>query len=551
MKIQLYLLIYIISFLTACTESSSSVPSGTEQPTTTGEIKPDSKDSKETEVTDVPIPKPPIDTVESDDDFSSFFLAPEKRTSRRIDDDFVPFSQDSDEAILDLQTVKREDEDKVAFTRYISLSYLDFDEFKEFEDPDFAKEKTRLMNSLSVLLNSLSTDEQIAKIVPINDQMSLFRLDISDLGWTTEQWERLISADPNDPRKKAYPYNNTFDQNIESLQEDLDTEVPIIRGDWLVFEGGKPQPYYDLLDIKENFFDTEIDDLGVNRLDNIQRTIDDPDSPRTIRAAIGASNSGVSLNNRIVERHDSNQGAFWISYDFLAVENVDERNIFSSPLGPASIGNIGGLKGFIPAGGEAFFNLENGLQGYALLDGENRLVDEAPLEVVRNKEDDRREGVIENGYVCWSCHSQGVLRADDEMKDFIDNLSDRDIDDLYNDDALDALQAMHLDRKTFDKQVKEDSKIHTRAVKEAQLLGTYNIFNISLIGYKYEQELSFEALASELNITPAQLDQVRDQIDDNDLRQAINTAKNSQLARENFEAIFPDLIQEIFDLEID
>ena len=57
---------------------------------------------------------------------------------------------------------------------------------------------------------------------------------------------------------------------------------------------------------------------------------------RVVRA--GFLKSGVSSNNRVIERHESPYGAYWKSYDFGPNKDTkDERkNIFKHPLGPGT-----------------------------------------------------------------------------------------------------------------------------------------------------------------------------------------------------------------------
>ena len=60
-------------------------------------------------------------------------------------------------------------------------------------------------------------------------------------------------------------------------------------------------------------------------------------------ARAGFIGSGISRNNRLIERHDSIHGAYWRTYDFDAIpQNLidrdillpDRRNLFAYPLGP-------------------------------------------------------------------------------------------------------------------------------------------------------------------------------------------------------------------------
>src|SRR3954454_22042511 len=77
-------------------------------------------------------------------------------------------------------------------------------------------------------------------------------------------------------------------------------------------------------------------------------------------ARAGFNDSGVSRNNRLIERHETSYGAYWKTYDFAA--NDGEQNLFERPLGPGSDD-----RSFRHAGSEIIFSLSNGLQGYMLV----------------------------------------------------------------------------------------------------------------------------------------------------------------------------------------
>jgi hypothetical protein len=111
--------------------------------------------------------------------------------------------------------------------------------------------------------------------------------------------------------------------------------------------------------------------------------------------------SGVSQNNRVLERHGTASGAYWKSFDFRS--NLDSQNIFEDPLR------------FNPSGGEMIFSLPNGMQAYYLADAVGRRLDEAPIAIVsdRNSPDDP---VIRSGRSCISCHYSGIQGFRDDMR---------------------------------------------------------------------------------------------------------------------------------------
>ena len=97
-------------------------------------------------------------------------------------------------------------------------------------------------------------------------------------------------------------------------------------------------------------------------------------------ARAGFAGSGVSSQNRLVERHPALYGAYWKSYDFS--KNDGTANLFRFPLGPVFAGNPFPDQAFEHAGGEIIFNLPNGLQGYLLVDAKGKRIDAGPIEVV-------------------------------------------------------------------------------------------------------------------------------------------------------------------------
>ena len=177
-----------------------------------------------------------------------------------------------------------------------------------------------------------------------------------------------------------------------------------------MFRATQPQFYHDLVNIPNNLTTLE-NSLAIRRIDNIGRTLEGADANFVQRAALSAEKSGVSINNRIIERHESALGYYWVSYDFAFAAGDATKNIFGAPLGPGdeilqefAPGNLDEQVAFIPDGGEVIFTLPNGLQGYMLVDGANDRIDEAPTNVVFDPTAREETGEISNGYACMTCH---------------------------------------------------------------------------------------------------------------------------------------------------
>ena len=85
----------------------------------------------------------------------------------------------------------------------------------------------------------------------------------------------------------------------EALYEQLDTEVPVVRGDWLLATATKAPLYDELVDLP-NTIDQLAARLGIDINDDINHPgLEEPDN----LVRVGFRRSGIMLHNRMVERH--------------------------------------------------------------------------------------------------------------------------------------------------------------------------------------------------------------------------------------------------------
>ena len=187
---------------------------------------------------------------------------------------------------------------------------------------------------------------------------------------------------------------------------DIGCDLPVLRADWFVATAARPPLYHDLLQLPTT-------DRGLERL--LQVDVPGDIQEETVARA-GFNGSGVSKNNRLIERHDAAYGAYWRSYDFA--DNTGRHNVFEHPLGPLT-----GATSFEPAGGEIIFHLPNGLQAYLLVDGLGRRLERAPIEIVSDpKRPDQR---VETGLSCMSCHARGLIPRADQVRAHVERNEQR------------------------------------------------------------------------------------------------------------------------------
>ncbi|MCG9130589.1 leucine-rich repeat domain-containing protein [Candidatus Poribacteria bacterium] len=292
--------------------------------------------------------------------------------------------------------------------------------------------------ALSKLVNSLSWEADIVNPEPINTEETLFYIDLRNYEWdTNDSWTHI---------EKDYPYNIKYEganQTVErdlfrDLQSEMRCEVPYVHVDWFIGKASEPPLYNAILALPDT--DTELETLlGVDVVRNLKN---DP-GVRVWRAGVKGKNSGVSENNRVVERHKSDYGAYWKSYDFAG--NVGRQNIFVHPLS------------FTHDGGEVVFNLPNGLQAYHLFDEKGERLDKAPIEIVSNPA--ASDPAVYNGISCIGCHADGMKPFTDEVRAVIEAIQDPIYDKAY------ALR-LYVEQAVMDVLVKDDTDQFITALKK-------------------------------------------------------------------------------------
>ena len=276
---------------------------------------------------------------------------------------------------------------------------------------------------LAKLINSLSWHREVTSPAPIDEAQTLFRIDLRDYNWTAATWNLILSV---------YPYGIRTPES-ETVARLSGAAIAYVRADWFLGIGSVPPLYHELLGLPGNVRELE-------KLLGIDAARDIEEEKNIARAGIRAS--GVSQNNRVLERHVSPYGAYWKSFDFT--DNLDEQNIFRDPLR------------LNPAGGEIIFNLPNGLQAYFLIDRFGRRLDAAPIAIVsdHNNPDDP---VIRNGRSCMSCHYEGVQSFKDDVRPVVSRMS---VGFFERDKAL----ALYPPQRTLDQLVEKDRQRFANAV---------------------------------------------------------------------------------------
>ena len=316
-----------------------------------------------------------------------------------------------------------------AFARYFSMTHL-------YNTGESAQILQEYRNGLSKLINSLSWGLEVTNPQSINPQGTIFYIDLRHYEWDrNDGWTQI---------EGAYPYHIPFDAPTETalreqlgrLQTEMNCDVPSIHIDWFLATASLPPLYHDLLSLPltDRELETQLD------VDVVRNLLNAP-GVRVRRA--GFNNSGVSNNNRVVERHTSRYGAYWKSYDFAG--SVGTQNIFTHPLS------------FTHDGGEVIFNLPNGLQGYYLANASGLRLDEAPINIVSNPA--ASDPTVRNGLSCMGCHTEGMKTFEDEVRPVIES----NANPTYN--KAQALR-LYVEQSEMDALLGEDMERYKEALEK-------------------------------------------------------------------------------------
>ena len=282
-----------------------------------------------------------------------------------------------------------------------------------------------------------------------------------------------------------------------------------MHADWFVAQASLPPLYHDLLSLP--LTDRELETrLEVDVAQNLL-------SAPGVR--VWRDNSGVSNNNRVIERHRSRYGAYWKSYDFAG--SVGTQNIFTHPLS------------FTHDGGEVVFNLPNGLQGYYITNASGFRLDDAPINIVSNPA--ASDPTVRNGLSCFGCHTEGVKTFEDEVRSVIESNATP---------AYDKEQALRLyvEQSEMDALLQEDTDRY-RGALEATGGAFGGIEPISRFHEVFQGTVDASYAAAAVGLeTEAFLEKIRENIGLQNIGLLVLDSANGSMKRDTWTSSFKDIL---------
>lgn len=393
-------------------------------------------------------------------------------------------------------------------TRYLTLTHL----ANGCTDP---KAMNVYRQGAIKLVNSLSRSSDVVRLETIDPDQAILRINIDDLGWSAADWNTILAS---------YPYNTQPEtQLVGLLKSTTDTAMPYVRADWFAATASRPPLYNKLLKLPTTF-QALAREHGVDLDGNIKKF-------QAQRA--GFQKSGVSQNNRLIERHASKTGYFWTSYDFAG--NQGRQNLFEFPLGPS------GNNGFTHDGGESIFSLPNGFQAYFLNNAKGESLVQGPTNIVRDTS--RKDLAVTNGISCMGCHDQGMRKAKDEIRNTV--LTGR----VFSTEVRNAVEQLYPAHDKMDQIIAADGKRFADAMQRAGLepaLKLNGIEMISALAQRYDEDIDIKLAAHELGMSKDEFARVSFDADKK-FRLIIRRLEQGLVPRDQFESSFTALALELAD----
>jgi hypothetical protein len=390
------------------------------------------------------------------------------------------------------------------FFRYFSLANL-----ANAGHSDDDLNPTRL--GLAKLLNSLSLHPRLTVPHAIDGTHAVYRIDLRDYKWNARLWEKIVAV---------YPYRTgNSGADARKCAELTGSEQPYVRADWFIATASRPPLYYDLLQMPAT-------DKGLERFLQLDAAVN-IEEQSVLRA--GFNGSGVSKNNRLIERHDAAFGAYWKTYDFA--ENVDKQNLFDRPLGPPPARNS-----FVHNGGEMIFHLPNGMLGFFLANGKGQRIERAPVEIVSDPQ--RPDKNVEAGLSCFSCHAAGLVPKADQVRAHVLKNAQ-----AFAKEDVETVKALYPPEAKLRALLDQDSKRYVQALEKLGIKAGANE-QINAVTLRYEAVVDLATAAAEAGMKPAEFGERLGRFTSLSRSLGALRAQGGTVQREAFIAAFADLVKE-------
>ena len=230
------------------------------------------------------------------------------------------------------------------------------------------------------LINSLSWKPVLVPIPAVDKAGTLFRINLDDLGWLPEHWERIMRSGA-DPLGLMPPLP-------ADVRRPFGTAIPVARADWFAETVMQAPLYYEVLGLPGTGPEI-LKVLQVDR-DQLQR------SGGIARGAVKPSR--FSILPSLVERIGARTGGLWTGYHAIARDGASDPSSFAD----RAIGEA------VPHhASRTMFTLPNGFPAFYIVGQRGDRLDALPPDIVQRSLAGR--GGLRAGLDCMGCHGGGPV----------------------------------------------------------------------------------------------------------------------------------------------
>ena len=333
------------------------------------------------------------------------------------------------------------------------------------------EDREGLIKALAFMTATSSRQYIVEYCVPERISPTLWHLDLERLKWNVRDWIKVL---------ESYPYYHGQSYPL------------VVRADWLLVQ----------------LADSDASDAHYRLLygsQNVPKTIQDfrafwgVDSSPELKFGLIEGKSGVSVQSfRWLENRPVSRGYYWETKDVLKIQPG------ADPL-EAPDGN------FKADGSEYILgthkvSIKKGTRGvlqvYLLTNGQGKVVNQAPTDLVEDHSRFRNLAAIRTSGSCIGCHITGILEpTTNELRSLIKLGVD-----IYAKDKKkqEAVELFHLG--DVDSEIKHNQELYARGVKAVNhLTPQENAAGFKKAVEDYDKDLSLEDMAREHYCKPEEL----------------------------------------------
>ncbi len=274
-----------------------------------------------------------------------------------------------------------------------------------------------------------------------------------------------------DPKKTLLHAPWLDARQITELAGLLDSNVPIVRADWFVYQTGGTfrrggAGYYDFLGLKSLKDVEKLAGLDVKAAQRLR-----------LEMAALVDDSGVALNNRQILWFKTLSGSWWQTLD--ADESVGKKNALRLYDGD-----------FEADAFEIYFSLPSKTWGLAAVNAKDgSLQDTVPDSIASNHQSPSNDKRIQSGFSCIECHVEGIRSIDDWARaTFTGPVA------LASRDPKKYKRLKQLYLSDLPEQVNEDNRVYARTLLKINGLTPEKNARTHSAAYRtyFDRRLSFE-----------------------------------------------------------